>query len=71
MAGKLIEAIVAIDDLFLDPNNPRFADLDTIIRPVPPERVHEEPVQERAMGRMLEDRFEVSQLQSSIAARAS
>ena len=66
MASKLREAIVPIDDLFLDPNNPRFADLDTLMRPVPESRVHEETVQKKAMGRMLDDRFEVQQLQDSI-----
>jgi hypothetical protein len=66
MASKLREATIEESRLFLDPNNPRFADLDTLTRPVPVERVHEDTVQQRAMGRMLDDRFEVQQLQESI-----
>ena len=53
-----------IDQLFLDPNNPRYADKD-LLRKIPEEKVHQDTVQERAMTRML-DGFEVEQLKESI-----
>lgn len=66
MPEKLTEARVALSDLFLDPNNPRYADIMSMNQPVREERVHEDSVQKKAMERILTDRFDVSQLKESI-----
>lgn len=62
---RLEDEDVPLGRLFLDPNNPRYADMD-VLRRVSDEKVHQETVQERAMGRMLDDRFEVDELKESI-----
>lgn len=54
-----------LEALCLDPNNPRYADLD-VSKQVPEDRVHEATVQETALGRMLDERFDVEQLKQSI-----
>jgi len=36
---NLKEIDVSIDQLFLDPNNPRYADMEDIINPVPDEKL--------------------------------
>ena len=56
---------LSIDDLCLDPNNPRYADLH-VTKTIPESRVHEDTVQEQAINRMLDPRFEVEQLKQSI-----
>ena len=66
MPEQLTEARIGLSDLFLDPNNPRYADISNITRPVSEERVHEETVQKKAMDSILTDRFDVSQLKESI-----
>lgn len=66
MKTQLEEIEVRIDDLFLDPNNPRFADLHDRVGAVPPERITESGVQEKALERILDERFEVNQLKDSI-----
>ena len=55
-----------IENLYLDPNNPRFADLQDRLQPVPLTRITEEGVQEKTLARILDDRFEVKQLKDSI-----
>jgi hypothetical protein len=62
----LTEADVSTDALYLDPNNPRFADLQDRVQPVPASRVIEQGVQDRDLARILDDRFEVQQLKDSI-----
>ena len=64
--GFLREVDVAIEDLYLDPNNPRFADLADRLQPVARDRIMEDGVQRKALDRILDDRFEVSQLKDSI-----
>jgi len=66
MHTQLKQADIPLADLYLDPNNPRYADIGDGARNVPEHRVHEDTVQQRAMARMLDDRFEVQQLQDSI-----
>jgi hypothetical protein len=63
---KLDELVVSSTRLFLDPNNPRFMDLAEDVRQIPVERVTEEKVQEKALARMLDSRYEVKQLKDSI-----
>ena len=62
----LREIEISIDALFLDPNNPRFADFQDKVQLVPRNRIIEPGVQEKARTRILDDRFEVSQLKDSI-----
>jgi len=64
--GSLREVEVAIEDLYLDPNNPRFADLADRVQPVARDRIMEDGVQRKALDRILDDRFEVTQLKDSI-----
>lgn len=56
---------VSLTRLCLDPNNPRYADLN-VTKTIPEHRVHEESVQDKALQRMMDDRFEVDQLKESI-----
>lgn len=56
---------VTIDQLFLDPNNPRYAALN-VDPEVPDDRVAEPGVQKKAIDRMLDDRFDVRDLKESI-----
>ncbi len=56
---------LAITALYLDPNNPRFADLDQI-KPVADEHVADPVVQDRAMSKIMNPRFEVEQLKESV-----
>lgn len=65
MTLKVEERDVPLDQLMLDPNNPRYADLD-VARQVPESKVHEPSVQATARSRMLEERFDVAQLKKSI-----
>ena len=51
--------------LYLDPNNPRFADIQERLQPIPLDRITEEGVQEKTLARILDDRFEVKQLMDS------
>lgn len=65
VAAEAQETRLPLEVLCLDPNNPRFADLD-VSRRVPEDRVHEATVQDTALGRMLDERFDVEQLKQSI-----
>ena len=64
MNNQLEEATLPIDALYLDPNNPRFADIS--VGPVPEQKVHLETVQAKAMQRMLDGPFDVRELEDSI-----
>jgi hypothetical protein len=65
MSSSLSFLDVSIDQLFLDPNNPRYAELNVEAN-VPDERVTEPGVQARAFDRMLDDRFDTRELKESI-----
>jgi hypothetical protein len=65
MKVTLVDRQVSVEHLYLDPNNPRFADLGMSKR-VPADKVTVESVQQSALAKMLEERFEVDQLQESI-----
>ena len=56
---------VNIDNLFLDPNNPRFLDFEEEIGTVPDQRIPEPGVQRRAFEKI--SRFDIRQLKDSIA----
>lgn len=62
----LRELVVPNQSLYLDPNNPRFADIQDRLQPIASERITEQGVQEKALNRILDDRFEVTQLKDSI-----
>jgi hypothetical protein len=55
----------AVADLYLDPNNPRYSELN-IDAEVPDGRITEVGVQAAAMARMFDDRFAVAELKESI-----
>lgn len=65
MTAQVREEQLPIEVLCLDPNNPRYADLD-VSRRVPDDRIHEATVQDTALARMLDERFDVEQLKQSI-----
>ena len=62
----LRELVVPNQSLYLDPNNPRFADTQDRLQPIASDRVTEQGVQEKALTRNSDDRFEVTQLKESI-----
>lgn len=64
MNNQLEEATLPINALYLDPNNPRFADIS--VGAVPEAKVHLESVQATAMQRMLDGPFDVRELKDSI-----
>src|SRR5687768_17588845 len=57
---------VSIDQLLLDPNNPRFADVGESADQVPEHRVAEDRVQRDALERMKASRFDVAELRDTI-----
>lgn len=62
MSALLSEKEVEIENLYLDPNNPRYADITKSPFVVPIEKVMQPSVQKKAFERILDDRFEVKQL---------
>jgi hypothetical protein len=62
---RYVDANYPLGSLFLDPNNPRFADV-TAPRLVPEGRVHEVGAQERARNAMTREVFDIDQLKESI-----
>jgi len=66
MSNELVEKKAKIENLYLDPNNPRFADITNRPLMIPSHKITEQSVQEAALQRILEDRFEVKQLKDSI-----
>src|SRR5438034_4143113 len=65
MSVDLLDVNLTLDELCLDPNNPRYADIG-VHKVVAENKVADEGVQQTAITRMLEDRFEVDQLKQSI-----
>jgi len=66
MENQLQEEKVKLEDLYLDPNNPRYSDITKKLFSVPIEKVMHESVQKKAYERILDDRFQVNQLKESI-----
>lgn len=64
MNNQLEEATLPLNALYLDPNNPRFADIS--VGSVPEHKVHLEAVQNKAMQNMRDQTFDVRELQDSI-----
>lgn len=58
--------IVKLDNILLDPNNPRFAELGESFTQVPENRFAELKIQKITFERMKEDRFDVSELKDTI-----
>ncbi len=63
---KLNPTSVIIDDLLLDPNNPRFADISDENLNVPTQRFADIEVQKNAFDKMMNARFDVLSLAYSI-----
>jgi hypothetical protein len=57
---------LTLDQLLLDPNNPRFADFGELSDPVPESRISEERVQRDTLERMKTARFDVAELRDTI-----
>jgi len=57
---------VKLDDLLLDPNNPRFSELGEELKPIPEARFAEEKVQAVTFEKMKDSRFDVGELRDTI-----
>ena len=57
---------VKLEDILLDPNNPRFAELGDSIDLIPETRFAEPKIQKDAFDKMKSDKFEVSELRDTI-----
>jgi hypothetical protein len=66
LANLLAPINVSLNDLLLDPNNPRFTELGQDLDAVPEARFAEPRVQEEAYTRMKTARFEVPELRDTI-----
>src|SRR5580698_2054927 len=66
LANLLAPINVSLNDLLLDPNNPRFTELGQDLDAVPEVRFGEPRVQEEAYTRMKTARFEVPELRDTI-----
>lgn len=63
---KLEKVTVEIDNLLLDPNNPRFADISDESLNVPIQRFADKEIQKHAYNKMLNTKFDVVTLADSI-----
>ncbi|MFP9099021.1 ParB N-terminal domain-containing protein [Flavobacterium sp. RHBU_24] len=66
LAKYLSKIIINIDQILLDPNNPRFAELGDSIDLIPETRFAESKIQKDAFDKMKSDKFEVSELRDTI-----
>lgn len=66
MANMLTPIDVNIDDILLDPNNPRFSDLGEDVNPIQEGRFVDEKVQAYTFDRMKADSFDVAELRDTI-----
>lgn len=66
LSKMLSELTVRIEDLLLDPNNPRFSELGEGLVVVPEARYAEDRVQQTAYERMKSDSFDVAELKDTI-----
>jgi len=57
---------VKLENILLDPNNPRFAELGDAIDPIPETRFMEPKIQRDAFDKMKSEKFEVSELRDTI-----
>ncbi len=65
MLNNLKSENIPVGNLYLDPNNPRFADNRSKSKPVRDEHTHEDQVQSRALSE-LSDKYDTNQLKESI-----
>jgi len=63
---ELQKITVSIDNLLLDPNNPRFADISDDSLNIPESRFSDTEVQNRAFEKMMHSKFDVTSLAKSI-----
>ena len=63
---KLTPKKISLDNLLLDPNNPRFADISDESLNIPQTKYAEEKVQKNPYDKMMHPRFDVQSLASSI-----
>src|SRR5271166_5270858 len=64
---KLLSPIaVSLDDLLLDPNNPRFSELGEELNPVLESRFAEDKIQKNTFENMKDPMFEVAELRETI-----
>ena len=66
LASVLTPKQIKLDDLLLDPNNPRFSELGEEINPIPELRFNEEKVQNNTFTKMKDSIFGVSELRDTI-----
>lgn len=66
LANALSPIAVKLDDLLLDPNNPRFSELGEGYNEVPESRFADEKVQKNAFEKMRNATFDVSELRDTI-----
>ena len=66
LANALSPITVSLDDLLLDPNNPRFSELGEGYNEVPESRFGDEKVQKNAFEKMRNAAFDVSELRDTI-----
>jgi hypothetical protein len=66
LAPLLSQIDVKLDQLLLDPNNPRFAELGQELDSVPEERFAEAKVQQVTYEKMKSNKFEVAELRDTI-----
>ncbi len=64
MTSQLREMTLPIGDLFLDPNNPRFAEANA--KPIAEQKIHQDTIQEKALQQIMRESFDVNQLMESI-----
>jgi hypothetical protein len=65
LTDKLVQKTIKIENLFQDPNNPRFFDFEDEIGIVSDERIPEERVQQYTLEKI--SRFDIRELKDSIA----
>lgn len=68
LTNMLFPIDIKLDDLLLDPNNPRFSELGEESNAVPESRYSEERIQGKAFERMKSPVFDVSELKDTIKA---
>jgi len=66
IAKMLTPITVSLDDILLDPNNPRFSDLGEDVSPIQEGRFSDEKVQSYTFDRMRADSFDVAELRDTI-----
>lgn len=66
LAKYLSQIEVNLDQLLLDPNNPRFAELGEEFNVVPENRYDEDKIQRQAYEKMKHQRFDVNELRDTI-----